>query len=306
MMKIRPLFVFTAAASLAVVVSTASRSLSAQQQVVGGSGPRISPDGRHVIFSSNRDGANRDYVIGADGKGERPIPALPPRARANWSPDGKGIWLATLSRGNDTSYIQRGDLDGHISAVVATLHGRAAVLSPDNARKWAYTLGGWTANVVMIAGLAGDGAHAITDSSTIRWNIAWSPDGKQIAYTGNDATRSGLAVFVMNADGSGVRQVTHFGDGEGNPQLPAWSPDGTRLAVQSSPRKGEQPGGYIWIVDVPTGHATRIAHAGTYLDEIPAWFPDGKRIALQSDRTGRMEVWTMNADGTDQRQLTSQ
>jgi Tol biopolymer transport system component len=37
---------------------------------------------------------------------------------------------------------------------------------------------------------------------------------------------------------------------------------------------------------------------------VPARFPDGKRIAYQSNRSGRMEVWVMNADGSDARQLT--
>jgi TolB protein len=43
-----------------------------------------------------------------------------------------------------------------------------------------------------------------------------------------------------------------------------------------------------------------------YLDETPSWFSDGKSVAFQSNRTGRMEIWTINADGSDLRQLTGQ
>jgi Tol biopolymer transport system component len=59
-------------------------------------------------------------------------------------------------------------------------------------------------------------------------------------------------------------------------------------------------------VDVATGKATKVAaHDRPYLDETPSWFPDGKRIAFQSDRTGVMQIWVMNADGSDVRQVTS-
>jgi TolB protein len=62
---------------------------------------------------------------------------------------------------------------------------------------------------------------------------------------------------------------------------------------------------HIWIVDAETGAARKLAaHVEPYDDEVPAWFPDGKRIVFQSTRTGRMELWVMNADGSEPRQLT--
>lgn len=106
----------------------------------------------------------------------------------------------------------------------------------------------------------------------------------------------------MNADGSDRRQVTRFEVADGQAQMPAWSPDGSKLAVQAGVK--DQPV-HIWIVDASTGAARKLAaHDQPYLDEVPAWFPDGKRIVYQSNRTGRMEVWVMGADGTGARQLT--
>jgi TolB protein len=56
---------------------------------------------------------------------------------------------------------------------------------------------------------------------------------------------------------------------------------------------------------VKSGAATRLnPHASPYLDETPSWFPDGKRIAFQSDRSGRMEIWVMNTDGSGATQVT--
>jgi len=61
----------------------------------------------------------------------------------------------------------------------------------------------------------------------------------------------------------------------------------------------------VWVIDAAGGQTRKLAaHTALYLDETPAWFPDSKRLAFQSDRSGRMEVWVMNADGTGARQIT--
>ena len=63
--------------------------------------------------------------------------------------------------------------------------------------------------------------------------------------------------------------------------------------------------GNIWVIDLESGRATKLAeHRAAYQDEVPAWFPDAKRIVFQSNRTGRWEIWVMNADGSGARQIT--
>ena len=57
------------------------------------------------------------------------------------------------------------------------------------------------------------------------------------------------------------------------------------------------------VMDSARGRSSRITSEST--DEFgPAWFPDGERIAFQSNRSGRMEIWTMNSDGTELMQVT--
>ena len=139
------------------------------------------------------------------------------------------------------------------------------------------------------------------------WNARWSPDGRSIAYTGPDSDPKvdDLHVYVMNADGSGVRQVTHLPAAQGRAQVPDWSADGRRLALQASFVGGDHHRGELWVVDVASGDGRKIgAHDAAYVDECPAWFPDGRRLAFQSDRSGRMEVWTVGADGSAPKQLT--
>ena len=73
----------------------------------------------------------------------------------------------------------------------------------------------------------------------IPWTAVWSPDGRQIAFVGNKLRnpppgrghrKANSDIYVMNADGSGTRRLTHNVGYDGEP---AWSPDGRKIAFQS-------------------------------------------------------------------------
>jgi TolB protein len=109
----------------------------------------------------------------------------------------------------------------------------------------------------------------------------------------------------MNADGTERHQVSHIPHEQGHVEWPAWSPDGSQFAIQVGRYSKQESVAHIWIVDAATGAARKLAaHDQPYLDETPSWFPDGKRIAFQSTRTGRTEIWIINADGSAPQQVT--
>jgi TolB protein len=271
--------------------------------VIHGGLPIVSPDGSRIVFQSNRGGAEDLFIIGADGTGETQLTRTPEAETARgWTPGGKQIVFSVFA--NDTSRLFAIDPDGRNQREIGSVPGRSPVLSPDGKRV-VYMSGTWTAMRLMVSTLDGSNAKQITDGSSIAWNSQWSPDGSRIAFTGRTDPKSALAIFVMNADGSQRRQVTHLSPEEGQAQWPVWSPDARRLAVQASDNDPKVHACHIGIVDFSTGDTRKIAvHSQTYFDETPSWFPDGKRIAFQSDRTGRMEVWVMNDDGSGQRQVT--
>jgi Tol biopolymer transport system component len=96
----------------------------------------------------------------------------------------------------------------------------------------------------------------------------------------------------MNADGSHVERLTA---GQTN-WFPQFSPDGTRLALHV--------GRDVNVLDLNTRTVhplTQDPANGMY----PTWSPDGQRIAFMSWRNGKTELFTMNADGSDQRVLFS-
>jgi TolB protein len=286
-------------ATLAVVLT----NLPAQRIETHGGLPVVSPDGSHIAFVSNRDGGEGDvFVIASDGTSETQLTRTPEEAgNVQWDRDGKQVVFSRFASG--ASRIFAIGIDGKNEHEIGSVPGRGPVFSPDG-KQLVYMAGGsWTVTKLMVSGADGSGAHQINDGTSIAWNNHWSPDGKSIAFASRKDPKSELAVFVINSDGSDLRQATHLAAGEGNAQWPVWSPDGRLLAFQVN--KLKEKIAHIWIVEVATGEAHALAlHGDPHLDETPSWFPDGKRIAFQSNRSGRMEVWVMNVDGSGQRQLT--
>ena len=287
-------------AVLLILFTWCSPSL-AQQGMTHGGLPVVSPDGSHIAFLSNRSGAEQLFVISTDGTGELQLTTTPDEKTAlAWTADGKQILFSAFS--NDTSRLCAINPDGTKQREIAKVPGRAPTLSPDGTRLL-YMTGTWTATRLMISASDGSNPQPITDGSSIAWNSHWSPDGKRIVFTSRSDSKSELAIFLMNADGTGRHQVTHFTAGSGNAQWPVWSPDGHQLAIQVN--RIREHDAHIWIINATNGDARKLAaHDQPYLDETPAWFPDGKRIAFQSSRTGSMEVWVMNTDGSGMRQIT--
>ena len=101
----------------------------------------------------------------------------------------------------------------------------------------------------------------------------------------------------MRADGSALTRLTH---GTAPNTEPAWSPDGRTIAFQSR-RDGPRPRLYLMNADGSNQRALPIDSAAA----APTWSRDGKRIAFSSSRNGRSEIYVANADGTDEKRLTT-
>ena len=110
----------------------------------------------------------------------------------------------------------------------------------------------------------------------------------------------------MNADGSGVTNLTNHSSGDG---APAWSPDGAKIAF-TSVRSGNF--GDIYVVNVDGSGVTNLTNhsSGGYH---PAWSPDGAKIAFTSVRSGNLgdsshnfgDIYVVNVDGSGVTNLTN-
>ena len=127
----------------------------------------------------------------------------------------------------------------------------------------------------------------------------------RIAFSSERIASDGSAVrgdiYVINADGSGLTQVTTH---EANDFLPEWSPDGSRIAFTTARHRNSHTAGgsgEIYLIDPNGSNETRVTDNGSF-DRFTAWSPDGKRLLFLSSRDRRRGtmIYVMNVDGTDQ------
>ena len=124
---------------------------------------------------------------------------------------------------------------------------------------------------------------------------AWSPDGKRIAFTRYDDSIGLVAVFVMQADGTRVRQVTPT---EYAGQYPQWSPGGTRLVFQGNGRSGRHA---VFTIRLNGTDVRRVSPWKLHAGDGPDWSPNGRWILLEShdgqDRTDNLYLVHPNGSG---------
>ncbi|OGO53556.1 MAG: hypothetical protein A2V84_01200 [Chloroflexi bacterium RBG_16_70_13] len=139
----------------------------------------------------------------------------------------------------------------------------------------------------------------------------YSPDGSLIAFTGvkeaswrqrGRAPREG-AVYVVKADGTGLKRLTPFGDLLNF--TVDWSPDGSQLVMQTDWRPGIRPS--LWIMNADGSHLHRLTDEAPYPSNrpfqasfAPTWAPDGSMIMFQC-APGELSFWdfcTIRPDGS--------
>jgi len=119
---------------------------------------------------------------------------------------------------------------------------------------------------------------------------AWSPDGFRIAYTNAEHRNSrygGQEVFVVNADGSGERQLTELAPSAGSDTAPTWSPDGDQIAFKRQ-FAVSQP---LWTMNPDGTCEGDLGVPGVW--ESPSWqrVPGGPSVGPKTCRAVAIEAW---------------
>ena len=238
--------------------------------------PAWSPDGRRLAFKTAQFGSNQLAVINADGTGETLLTRTFrfSEGQPAWSPDATKL---LYRRTPENPLVQDGDT--------------------------------WLLDV---AGSAKDPTQPVTQPVLLRTGDerypSYSPDGTQIAFRGDldlAEPTGDEEIYVMNADGTDVRQLTSNADFD---SAPSWSPDGKQILFERAPAGTFTPGTEaqekdIYVMRADGTHVRRLTDSPG-LDEGPEFSPDATKIAFSSARDGQQEIYVMDADGSNPRRLT--
>jgi TolB protein len=245
--------------------------------------------------------ANQVWVAHADGSHPRQVTSGDgPKFDPSWGPDGHEIAYRDSRHGinqNDEIYVIGSE----------GRNARNLTRSPEN--EWSPS---WSPDGRLVAYFSGelwamrpDGSdpHAITKVEGEY--PAWSPDGRKLAFMSAEPNARGIDpnydVFVVNRDGSGLRQLTSWPGEDG---WPAWSPDGKRIAFCSTHGWPAGPTRYaLWVMNADGSYKRRLARG--MLGAYPVWSPDGKEILFTGGPPNDADnnLWVVRPDGSGPRRV---
>jgi Tol biopolymer transport system component len=285
--------------------------------------PSWSPDGTKVLENTgNPQGNARPATVNPDGSGfkllDNPDTGLF-LGCGNWSPDMARISseaFGLVDPGRNGIYTMRSSDGRGLFRVTTNLGGddNPWGYSPDGSkilfgRTFADGDGG-----LFVVNVNGTGLHRLNPPNLQLdcCSADWSPDGARVVFaaTFKSSVGSGsqTALFVVNADGTGVHQLTLGGLGAGAPD---WSPDGRLIVFNNL----VQPGGataslQIYVVR-PNGSGLKRITDPTNGDYSfgPVWSPGNTKLLFSrvhfAQGSGQEDLWTANADGTGLSQVTN-
>jgi Tol biopolymer transport system component len=280
-------------------------------QHTSGPGLKLRPhflDGNRIGYLVKAAPVNSGVATGlAYSDGTKVTPTVGRVRSPSWSPDGKRVVYEktdfTPRPQGQQLYSWDPDYEYHYTDVFPVYSRDGVLVTTDLQRGEAgnnphvsistWNMDGYTGHRRIFSNWSGSAMMA-----------SWSPDGKQLVFGfgtffGGRNQRP-AQIMIMNADGSNVKAVT---EGMPNAGFPNWSPDGKSIVyrVWNAQNKNEWGLRLMNLAD----HSIKVL--STEWDNFPFFSPSGDRILFTRQQASNkdFDIFTMKADGTDMKQLTT-
>src|SRR5262245_25033247 len=249
----------------------------------------FSPDGKQIVFQAEEKETGNPfyqiYVMDLKTKRTRRLsPGVGKTTCSYFSPDGKKIIFASSHLDPDAKKKQAAEYEQR----------------KDDERKGIRRRYRWDFDEHMdIFEVAADGSgklHRLTNARGYDAEGSYSPDGKQIVFCSNRSGAKNLELYIMDADGKNVRQLTNApGCYNGGP---FFSPDGKRVIFRSDRKKPDHL--QLYVIDADGKNERALTDDLDWVQWGPYWYRDGKHIIYAgADHTKippNYDLYWMNVD----------
>lgn len=283
--------------------------------VAGETRGRFSPDGKSILFVSPRDGGSQIWVQPFDSgngvlSGEpRRVTNLSTEADgALWSPDGKSILFTSEVYPDcpDDACNKERDEAKSRSKIKASIFAKLFY------RHWSsYTR--FKRSHLFIVSAEGGAAKDLTpgDHDVPPFSLggqdfyAFSPDGKEVAYTSNideiEATSTNNEVFIVPVTGGAPKKISNS---PGSDSTPLYSPDGKYIALRVQFKNGYESDRFrLFLYDRAAGTLKNLTENFDRWVGTIAWSPDSKRIYFNAEDKGEAPIYTVSVRGGEVKEL---
>jgi dipeptidyl aminopeptidase/acylaminoacyl peptidase len=264
--------------------------------------PAWSPDGRKIAYVQGVEEGKRIWLMDPEGKNRRKV-ADYQISNASlgvstvgeavlWSPDGSRLaFLATL---------EPHDKDAKIRVVDRIMY-KAFYGYSDMRRR----------HVFVASPLGSEPPRQLTFGDFDEYSMAWSPDGKEIAFVSNRTGRADhnmhLDIYAVEVESGETRRIT---ESVGAEYYPAWSPDGRMIAYTATTRgntsnESTPEDRHVWVVgsdgDDPRDLTLDFDRA---CNGPLQWTPNGGRILFTAYDRGRAPICSVSPEGGEVTKVT--
>jgi Tol biopolymer transport system component len=266
------------------------------------------------------------YIVGSDGSGlHQAIPGTPIAGECpHWSPDGTRIATCgtTLPNGQFGATMIIDARTGSYTQLPApdpTLFTACNTWSPNGARlaceAWDDSNPARNGIYTIRSADGGDLVRLTTNPTGGGHDLpgAYSPQGRRLLFVRADADGNAFGLFVVNVNGTGLKQITP--PGMIGISGASWSPQGNTIVFSMRIRAGQRR--TIWTIHSDGSGLAQVPvqpACGGSLDDPasvgcvdPRWSPDGRQIVFErvDAATGADDIYTVDADGSNLRQVTT-
>ena len=237
--------------------------------------PRISPDGKRVVFTSGEIGKKTDqlYIMDLDGANRVQLTNLPGNnAGAKWSPAGTTIAFNSGLEDNPEIYTIKPDGTELHRLTNNPGYDVGPVWSPDGQFILFYSQKDGDYWHLYLMRPDGSEQTRLTRDNWYDETGSFSPDGNRIVYS--SFRDINFQIYRMNRDGTNIVRLTN--DSHDN-RYPEWSPDGSSITFMSDNKQMKKID--IYRMKPDGSEPTNLTQNGVgVMSQVPYWSPDGSKI----------------------------